>query len=517
MPFIMRHGRLRAWLVLALAALAASCGPAPAPATAGGASEPAAPGAGASAQAGPSRPVTREAPPPPSPSREELLRRELALWKDTPYSDKGRSRRGVGNAAFVSIVLASALDVDVPASHDQLIRMGKLVERPALQAGDLVFFEGDGVGPFRGRSVGLYVGDGEVAIAHKDLGVRVGPIDRLPWKQRFRTGRRLPAEAAEPPAFDASSYGSNRGALLRDIARAWAGTLYKQGGTTFDGIGNDEFVREVYGAVFEDELEGTPKAWEKLGRPVKQADLEPGDIILYEAVGIGSIVNQKHAGLYIGGGEFVHSVKGAAVTISRLTEPRWRSAYKMARRIDPDPAGAEPTPVAAAARAASAPRPAVASGGATSGASGTAASPAAAGSAREVTEVESRLRRAYEPWAGTPYKIGGTSKRGVDCSAFVRAVYQDVYDVELPRTAQEQERLGTTVKKNDLEAGDLVFFRTQGMGPLFRSRHVGVYLGGGEFAHASGKRGVTIARLDNRYWSRKYATARRVGAASDLP
>jgi cell wall-associated NlpC family hydrolase len=101
----------------------------------------------------------------------------------------------------------------------------------------------------------------------------------------------------------------------------------------------------------------------------------------------------------------------------------------------------------------------------------------------------------------------------VDCSAFVRAVYEDVYDVELPRTAEEQERLGAKVEKEALESGDLVFFRTQGMGPLFRSRHVGVYLGNGVFAHASGKRGVTTSRLDDYYWSRKYATARRLAKA----
>ena len=88
--------------------------------------------------------------------------------------------------------------------------------------------------------------------------------------------------------------------------------------------------------------------------------------------------------------------------------------------------------------------------------------------------------------------------------------YREAFEVSLPRTSKEQEQLGREVARAELETGDLVFFRTQGMGPLFRSRHVGVYLGGGEFVHVSGKRGVTISRLDDYYWNKKYATARRL-------
>ena len=98
----------------------------------------------------------------------------------------------------------------------------------------------------------------------------------------------------------------------------------------------------------------------------------------------------------------------------------------------------------------------------------------------------------------------------MDCSALVRALYQDVYDVELPRTAEDQERLGAKIDRRNLQSGDLVFFRTKGMGPFFKSRHVGIYLGGGEFAQSSGSKGVNIARLDNRYWNKKYDGARRL-------
>src|SRR5437764_3756001 len=166
---------------------------------------------------------------------------------------------------------------------------------------------------------------------------------------------------------------------------------------TFDEIGNDEFVREIYEAFYDAELDGTPKTWSASGKAVKRDQLEPGDVILYEAVGIGAIVNQRHAGIYIGNGEFVHAVKGSAVTISKLSDLRWSNAYKSARRFDPD---------AMATAAAShshdlpaSPSPAVAAHSVTS---------VTATASKRYSDGERELRAAVEPWRGTPYKIGGT-------------------------------------------------------------------------------------------------------------
>jgi len=431
------------------------------------------------------------------------LRAQVASWRKVRYRDNGTTRKGIGNAGFARALVKAAFGVDIPARTDAQMRTGKLVELKALEPGDLVFFDGKGVGPFRARSVGVFIGRGEVALATKDLGVAIVRLSDARWREAFNTARRVSGRRSkEAPSFDAADYGSNRAALLRDVAKAWVGTLYKQGGTTFEGIGNDEFVRSIYEAINDDELGGAPQQWAKMGRGVKRADLQPGDIILYEAVGIGKLLDRRHAGMYIGDGEFVHAVKGSAVTISRLNEARWAKAYRAARRIEPDlEDGAPASPAAAAgSRAGSAP------------AARRSAAPAAL--ARTVTEPERRLRDAAQPWLGTPYKLGGNTKSGVDCSAFVKAVYNDVYGVELPRTAEEQERLGTKVARQDLQPGDLVFFRTKGMGPFFRSRHVGVYLGGGEFAQASGRLGVNISPLSNRYWSKKYESARRLTTTS---
>lgn len=314
----------------------------------------------------------------------------------------------------------------------------------------------------------------------------------------YKTARRIASGPVAAPTFDIAAYGSDRAALLRDIAQAWSGTLYRANGTTFKGIGNDEFVREVYGAIYETDLQGDPKTWATMGRAVARDHLEPGDIILYDADVVGPFVKQRHAGIYLGDGEFVAAVKGSAVTILKLGDPRWRAVYKAARRIDPDVLAREED----ARTAAAANRSPTSAAALPSNTAATTASP--------MSDAERRLRAIGEDWRGTPYKLGGTSKSGIDCSAYSRVVYENVYQIELPRTAQEQERMGTSVGRGELQPGDLIFFRTQGMGPLFQSRHVGVYLGHGEFAQASGRRGVTVSSLDNSYWRKKYHSARRV-------
>lgn len=115
------------------------------------------------------------------------------------------------------------------------------------------------------------------------------------------------------------------------------------------------------------------------------------------------------------------------------------------------------------------------------------------------------LQRAYQRWRGVPYRFGGVDASGIDCSAFTQTVYQEVYGMDLPRSTYQQVGLGRQVGKDELQPGDLVFFRIRkGL------QHNGVYLGDGKFAHASSSKGVTISRLDNVYWRNRYWQARRL-------
>src|SRR5699024_124730 len=115
------------------------------------------------------------------------------------------------------------------------------------------------------------------------------------------------------------------------------------------------------------------------------------------------------------------------------------------------------------------------------------------------------LKKFYQRWAGTPYRYGGTTHSGVDCSSFVRQAISATDDFHLPRTTVKQARVGTRVSRSSLERGDLVFFRTGR-----RSHHVGIYLGNGRFMHASASQGVTISSLDNVYWRSHYWQSRRL-------
>lgn len=118
---------------------------------------------------------------------------------------------------------------------------------------------------------------------------------------------------------------------------------------------------------------------------------------------------------------------------------------------------------------------------------------------------DSKLERMVEEVVGTPYKWGGTTVKGFDCSGFMQYVF-DKYDVELSRTSKSQAKMGVEVDKDELRAGDLVFFNTDGKG----ISHAGIYLGDGKFAHSSSTRGVSVNKLNESYYVKRYVTARRI-------
>ncbi|MBP5979010.1 MAG: C40 family peptidase [Halomonas sp.] len=126
------------------------------------------------------------------------------------------------------------------------------------------------------------------------------------------------------------------------------------------------------------------------------------------------------------------------------------------------------------------------------------------------TFVRQALMEQHQRWAGTPYRIGGTSAGGIDCSALVRNVFRDTFGLELPRSTYDQVHEGRSIDRQELQAGDLVFFRPPG------NNHVGIYVGDGYFLHASTSQGVIISSLDNSYWQRYYWQSRRALEPTNL-
>ncbi len=110
-------------------------------------------------------------------------------------------------------------------------------------------------------------------------------------------------------------------------------------------------------------------------------------------------------------------------------------------------------------------------------------------------------------WLGTPYRFGGNTTKGIDCSAFMKTIYENSLNIELPRTANEQFSVGAKIDREDLQFGDLVFFKTRRYAPI---THVGVYLGDDLFAHASSRDGVTISSLNSSYYSKKFKGGKRL-------
>lgn len=109
-------------------------------------------------------------------------------------------------------------------------------------------------------------------------------------------------------------------------------------------------------------------------------------------------------------------------------------------------------------------------------------------------------------WKGTPYKLGGTSKSGVDCSGFICQVYPIVYRVQPPRTTVDMHKLAKPVETNDIREGDIVFFSIGSSKPS----HSGIYLWNGYFAHASTTKGVMLSNLAEAYWTKYFTGAGRL-------
>ena len=108
-------------------------------------------------------------------------------------------------------------------------------------------------------------------------------------------------------------------------------------------------------------------------------------------------------------------------------------------------------------------------------------------------------------YIGVPYVWGGSTPSGFDCSGFVQYVFAK-HGITLPRTSRDQYSVGTWVSNSNLQPGDLVFYNTSGSGVS----HLGIYIGNGQFIHASSSKGVMISEMSNSYWSARYYGARRV-------
>jgi hypothetical protein len=124
------------------------------------------------------------------------------------------------------------------------------------------------------------------------------------------------------------------------------------------------------------------------------------------------------------------------------------------------------------------------------------------------SSISTKILSEAVGYLNTPYKYGGTSENGIDCSAFTQKVYQRSLELQIPRSTREQFQIGEKIARDEeLDFGDLVFFKTR---KRSSPSHVGIYIGDNKFMHASRKKGVMVSSLDEKYWTPRYIGARRL-------
>ena len=130
-------------------------------------------------------------------------------------------------------------------------------------------------------------------------------------------------------------------------------------------------------------------------------------------------------------------------------------------------------------------------------------------------QARQRLLSTAVRYEGTPYRLGGTTRRGMDCSGFVYRSFRESLGVSVPRTSESMFLWTERIRLEEIQPGDLVFFRTTGTA---RITHVGIYTGYGYFIHSAsqGRRtGVIFSNLEETYWAGVYAGAGRALPQTD--
>ena len=123
----------------------------------------------------------------------------------------------------------------------------------------------------------------------------------------------------------------------------------------------------------------------------------------------------------------------------------------------------------------------------------------------DTPKIKQTLNQQYKDWRHVQHRMGGTSKKGIDCSGLVYRTYRTKFGFDMPRSTEYQSKVGRSIQQSQLRAGDMVFFKTG----IF-TRHVGMYIDKGNFLHVSSSKGVMISNLEDSYWTSAYWKAQRI-------
>ena len=127
--------------------------------------------------------------------------------------------------------------------------------------------------------------------------------------------------------------------------------------------------------------------------------------------------------------------------------------------------------------------------------------------ARLTSPIKLSMLKSIDRYRGVPYKWGGDTMKGMDCSGFTMKVFGESANLNIPHNAAAQYKLGAKINRRQLKFGDLVFFRdieSKGVS------HVGIYIGNEKFVHASLSKGVINSSMNQKYYKKRYVSARRI-------
>ncbi|WP_312699195.1 C40 family peptidase [Sedimentibacter sp.] len=365
----------------------------------------------------------------------------------TPYNYDGKTPdEGFNTTSFVRYVFKDVLGIELSAFSDRIYEIGESVSKEELQAGDLVFFRGSGLIP------GIYKGN-DMFIVQTTEGVAERNMESEYWADIYAGAKRL--TETDIYYLRPENYKEHENSAIRE-AMNYIGTPYLLGGETVDGFDCSYLVQTVFRDAKNIYLPRITYKQCEAGETISYENRRPGDVVYFskkeQSEGI------SHAAIYLGNNYIIHASGDEGMTTISYLGQSLQDRFKVVKRFD----------------------------------------------SLSLRMDDRVVEEAYKT-LGIPYSAGGNTIEGFDYSGFIQYVMKAALDIDLPRYSSQQWALGAEIKTENLNIGDVLFFR--GSEVLLP----GLYIGNGQFIIVTKYEGVAIRDLNisDSYWAPHYVGARR--------
>lgn len=366
----------------------------------------------------------------------------------TPYNYEGKSpSEGFNTTGFVRYVFKDVLGIELSAFSDRIYEIGESVSKEDLQAGDLVFFQGSSLIP------GIYKGNG-MFIVQTTEGVAERDIESRYWADIYVGAKRL--TEADIYYSQPENYKEHKNLAIRE-AMKYIGTPYLLGGETVDGFDCSYLVQTVFRDAKNIYLPRITYKQCEAGETIVYENKRPGDVIYFSKKDHSEEIS--HAAIYLGNNYIIHASGDEGITTISYLGQNLLDRLKVVKRFD-----------------------------------------------SLSLRLDFRVVEEAYKTLGVPYLAGGNTIEGFDYSGFIQYVMKTGLDIDLPRYSSQQWALGTEIKREDLNIGDVLFFKGADKVLL-----PGLYIGNEQFIIVTKFEGVAIRDLNisDSYWTSRYVGARR--------